>query len=95
MALTVFTDADQTVGPVIINRDRPFSYSVQGTLTAGSTIVLERARLDESTYRTVQTFSASSVPHEEDYLAMRGWKYRLRCATFTGPDAPSAEIVCL
>lgn len=94
MALTVFTAADQTVGPVYINRDRPFSYSVQGTFTAGSTVVLERARIDEATYRTVQTFAAASVPHEEDYAAQRGWKYRLRCASFTGPDAPSAEIVC-
>jgi hypothetical protein len=93
MALTVFTAADQTVGPVFINRDRPFSYSVQGTLTAGSTVVLERALIDEATWRPVQTFVAASVPHEEDYLAQRGWKYRLRCAVFNAPDTPSAEIL--
>lgn len=95
MALTVFTAQNQALGPININRDRPFSFSVQGTFSAGSAVVLERARLEENTYRTVQTFASSSTPHEEDCIAMRGWKYRLRCTTLNAPDAPSGEIICL
>ena len=95
MALTVLTAANQTLGPVLINRDRPFAYRVAGTLTAGSTVVLETSRLDEDTYSTVQTFAAATTPVAEHYMATRGWKFRLRCATFTGPDTPSGEIICL
>lgn len=94
MALTVFTEAEQYVGPITINRERPFSYSVQGTFTAGSVLVLERSIAAEDTYRTVRTFSsAAGVPVEADVMAARGWKYRIRCSSFQATDAPSAEIV--
>jgi len=93
MALTVFTEADQVVGPVVVNRNRPISVSVQGTRTAGSIVVLERCRIGETDWRSVEQYGSTVAFYEDDRAATRGWMYRLRCSTLTAPDEPSGELI--
>lgn len=91
MALTVFTAGDQVVGPYTIKHDKQIiSISVQGDMTRGSVVTLERSWGAENSYRTVQTFTSYT---ERDLECKRGWVYRIRCSTFVTSDAPSAEII--
>lgn len=93
MALTVFTDADQKVGPLRITRDGQWiSISVQGDMSRGSIVTFERAWGAETSYRAIQTFTGTGT-READYQCAKGWNYQIRCSTFVASDAPSAEII--